>query len=329
VSARAALLGALNRNAARRALAGVSDAVPSFIVVTPQLCHLAPLAAGNHGRRIQPVFIANGVDAGDVAWLRRLSPSVPVIRMRASLRGRAGSLIDHGVIVEHVARVTRAGLFCIQDADCFITDPDFWDSMALDPGTEYAVGPFVRHAEDGRPPFPETFLVGLNRRRMDALRTAYGITAEAVATPAGAAAELLREAGYPPGRYLEERKPYFDTLQQYWIASEYEGWKFRAVPGEGDVVHHVGGTSYLYRTFENLDHWDWWPLNVHYFHLRLLELPACARFRRLFSTLFEFHGSAASLLERYPDFAAGRRRAESDAILASTDAAGRYAGASS
>ena len=34
---------------------------------------------------------------------------------------------------------------------------------------------------------------------------------------------------------------------------------------------HIGGTSYLKNSDYDLTHWDYWPLSVRYFNLRLME----------------------------------------------------------
>jgi hypothetical protein len=127
--------------------------------------------------------------------------------------------------------------------------------------------------------------------------------------------KILSDAGYPAGRVLETYKDYFDTLQQYWVVATHQGMKYRRVPGEGDTVHHIGGTSYLYKSFEKLDHWDYWPLAVHYFNLRILEFAGAAPFRTRFANLIDFHGSAESLLRRFPDFGNGWRKKSADEIL--------------
>jgi hypothetical protein len=322
---RRALLGIANSRIAKKACARLDESrTPSFIVVTPHLVHLAPLAAENHGSRIQPVFVANGIGGPDIAWLRKLSPSVPVIPLRSSLRTGSESLLDHGVVVELVSRALIGKSFAIQDADCFVTDDRFWSTLELDEKKEYAVGPFERGADGDRPAFPETFLVELNGALLARLRREHGITAEAAARPSKRSREVMKAAGYVEGRYLESRKQYFDTLQQFWIASQSAGYNYRIVKGEGESVHHIGGTSYLHRTLQDLAHWDYWPLNVHYFHLRLLELPECARFRDRFTALFQLHSSSRLLLEAYPEYATGWRRRESDLIIDKTMAQSRY-----
>jgi len=300
-----------------------SSALPSYIVVTPHLVHLAPLAARNHTAAVQPVFVTNGLTRIDLAWLQSVSPHVPVIPLRASLGTNPRSLVEHGVVINHLARASLSD-FYIQDADCFISDPEFWASMRIDPSTEYAVGPFMRVGEGERPDFPETFLLCLNRALMEKYRRRFGVTAEPTGRPGSRARRFLASVGYAEGKYLETLKDYFDTLQQFWVAARHEGFQFRLVPGNGTAVHHVGGTSYLFRTFDNLDHWDYWPLNVHYFHLKLLEQPRCSSFRARFRSLIDFHGSSDALLGAFPAFAAGWRRRESDTILDSTGAVGLY-----
>lgn len=319
------VLGIANARAAKNACDELSTSrLGSFIVVTPHLVHLAPLAAMNHGPGVQPVFVANGINARDAEWLARLAPQVPLIPLRSSLRDDSESLLDHGVVVEIISKALHARSFAIQDADCFVTDPAFWDTIVLDEKSEFAVGPFERGADGDRPAFPETFLVRLNGPLLSLQRQQSRITAEATSTPSSRARDVMKSAGYGDGRYLESRKQYFDTLQQFWIASTLAGYRYRIIPGDGESVHHIGGTSYLHRTYDDLAHWDYWPLNVHYFHLRLLELPECARFRDRFSALFRMHKNSSALLEAYPDYASGWRRRESDLIIEKTQAESRY-----
>jgi hypothetical protein len=320
---RSSLLGAANSRIASSSLAPLVGKLNTFIVVTPHLIHLAPLAALNPGKGIRPVFVSNGLSSGDISWLESIAPQVPVIPLKASLGGNPDSLLGHGVIIDCLASASHEA-FCIQDADCFVSDATFWDHVSLDLEKEFAACAFVRKAKGDMPEFPETFLAVLNAPLLRRYRMKYRISAESSAEAPPRARAVLAEAGYGRGEVLENLKNYYDTLQQYWVVATHEGFSFRRLDGEGKTVHHIGGTSYLHRSFENLSHWDYWPLAVHYLHMRVLEMPGAIRFRKRFAKLFEVHDSAAALLGAYPDFAAGRRRANADAILDSLGAAQLY-----
>jgi hypothetical protein len=299
--------------------------VPCYIIVTPHLAHLAPLAAQNHGAGIQPVFVANGIDKTDRDWLRTISPDVPIITLKTSFRGNSKSLLEHGIVINCMT-ATDDSEFCIQDADCFIFDSAFWRGLTLNLETHYAAGPFLREAGAGKPEFPETFLLMLNASLLREYRQRYGITAETAAVPRNRARGILAEAGYPEGTFIDSFKNYYDTLQQFWIVASHEGFHYKVVPGDGETVFHLGGTSYLHADFSDLEHWDYWALNVQYFHLRLLEMPACHRFRERFRGLIDFHGRTDWLLSRYPEFAPGWRRHLSDKIIDATRANDLYGG---
>jgi hypothetical protein len=299
------------------------DLMPSYIVVTPHLLHLAPLAARHHGPHIQPVFVANGLDATDVAWLSSLCPEVPLAPLVSTLTGNKSSVLEHGFVINYLA-AANGRAFCIQDADCFVSEPAFWDTVTLNLDTEYASGPFVRKGCGDGPDFPDTFLLCLNWELLRRYRRTYDISAESAARPRSRARHFLETAGYPEGRYLESLKSYYDTLQQFWVAAQHHGYHYRVLPGDGETVRHVGGTSYLFRAFDDVMHWDYWPLNVHYFHLRLLDLPGCTRFRARFETLLRHHGSSDRLLANHPEFAEGWRRRQSDLILDTMGAASLY-----
>ena len=293
----------------------VSDKIPVYIVVTPHLLHLAPIAARNHGRSFLPIFIGNGLSIEDRTWLKSVCPEVSILPLRASLGKNPDSLIEHGVVIDYLAQ-TESGFFCIQDADCFVTHVNFWDRVSLDLEKEYAVGPFTRKPSGDQREFPETFLLGLNAPLLTSLRKSYGIRSGTTSsTPNRRAQTLLTNAGYPPGNVLESLKDYWDTLQQYWIAATHLGYKYRHLEGEDSDVFHIGGTSYLFNRFDDLAHWDYWPLAVHYFHLRLLEFPACKPIRNRFIKLFEHHHSSHSLLKKHPGFEGGRRHKNIEIIL--------------
>jgi hypothetical protein len=244
-----------------------------------------------------------------------MCPDVPIVSLKASLGNNPDSLLMHGVVIDYLAQAEK-GAFYIQDADCFVSDSSFWNFDPVDLGTEYAACAFVRKGSAERPAFPETFLTALNAPLLRKYRQLYGIVSETAENTDARGVKVLAEAGYPVGRVLETYKDYYDTLQQYWVIAGHEGKRYRRISGEGETVHHIGGTSYLYKSFEKLDHWDYWPLAVHYFNLRILELPAAKRYSARFSGLIEFHQSADVLLGNYPDFASGWRRKNADNILA-------------
>ena len=312
---RSSLLWRLNTRIIARGVKSLPpDTLKSYIVVTPHLVHLAPLATLNHGPRVQPVLVANGLSEADITWLSEMTDA-PVIRLKSSLGRSPDSLLAHGTIIDYLAD-TNPGAFCIQDADCFISDQSFWNSVNIDLSSEYAVCAFVRNGDGDRADFPETFLTILNAPLMREYRRNHDVTSESSSRVSPRAQQALSEAGYPAGRVLETLKDYYDTLQQFWVVATHHGFRFRQIPGEGSTVHHIGGTSYLYRAFDNLDHWDYWPLAVHYLNLRILESPKTSVFRQRFAGLFEFHGSADQLLIKYPAFASGWRRQTSERIIA-------------
>ena len=130
-----------------------------------------------------------------------------------------------------------------------------------------------------------------------------------------AAQEKIRQLGYKPGQYPEQFKGYFDTLQAFWLLALAEGYQFKQIPGVGESVFHIGGTSYLHSSDYDLAHWDYWPLSVIYFNLRLLELPAGERFREQFREIFDRFESSDHLLILFPTFSDSRRFKEMQILL--------------
>lgn len=295
----------------------LGGSMPCYIVVTPHLVHMAPMAAHNHPREFPPVFVANGLDSEDVNWLKGMCPDVPVIVVRAGIRRKSNSMLPHGVIIDMVASA-RPGPFCLQDADCFVADCEFWRLILMDPATEYAAGPFLK-AGGLAGQYPETFFVCVNGDLLVNYTDRYGITSVAGSKPRRRARSALSSAGFGEGQFPEPSKSSYDTLQQYWVMASSNGFRFRYLKGGGETIHHIGGTSYLHSSFEDLAKWDYWPLNVHYFHLRLLEHPEKTRFRPRFKRLIDFHASSEALLDSFPRFRDGWRRRQTDMILENFD----------
>ncbi|MEO8577531.1 MAG: hypothetical protein ABI556_12555, partial [Gemmatimonadales bacterium] len=232
-SIRSAALEQANRLICRRAFEAIEPgSLRTFIVVTPHLIHMAPLAALNHGPKVIPVFVANGLSQDDLGWLRRMSPGVPIIELQTSFSGNPDSLLTHGVVIDHLAGASEAP-FCIQDADCFVLDASFWNDVTIDVREEYATCVFVREGEGDRPAFPETFLTVLNSSLMLEYRRKFSIRSESTARPSRRARTALAGAGYGEGRVLETLKNYYDTLQQFWVIASSKGFHYRKLAGEG------------------------------------------------------------------------------------------------
>ena len=305
---RTAILSRINRGRLRRGFAGfAADTIPIVFIFTPEIAHLAPYCVPAVGPRFKPVLVMNAVHPQDVDWIRSIHPDLPLVELRHSLSRNSQSLLPHGDVLNDLFAVAT-GNFIIQDPDCFVTDPAFWDAVKIEQ-RDFACGAFWEQAQDPDHVLPHTFFLMFN---VDAFRTVaskFQIDAGVIrALPPRAAGKAL-EMGYEPGKYPHKFKDYFDTLQAFWVLSLAEGWKFREIPGQQECVFHIGGTSYLHKTDIDLSHWDYWPLSVLYFNLRLLELHHGQRFRTRYGKLIEAYGSADGLLTTNPEFSSGWRRA--------------------
>jgi hypothetical protein len=295
---------------------------PVFIILTPALVHMAPLAVAVRSPDFQPIFLLNGVSKADQDWLIALVGDVPRIELKVSLTGNELSLVEHGTVIEYLFSASPRS-FCIQDADCFVTDKEFFGKVALNEAEQCASGPFTKTLEKIK--VPDSFLLFLNAPLFRRWRRQYGMIARSTRKAPKKLKNLMAKAGFDAGVYPEQKKGYFDTLQLYWILAQQLGVRFNEIPGAGMKVFHIGGTSYLQRETTELAHWDYWPMNVHYFNLRLLSLPKCARFRERFSLLTRLHGDSNSLLAKSPEYHRGWRHAEVERILAELNANGIYA----
>ncbi len=296
--------------------------IPLLIILTPDLVHMAPLAVALKSPAFWPVFILNGVSKPDRSWLDSLVGDVKMFELKASLTGNSKSLIEHGTVIEYFFEASRHS-FCIQDADCFVTDERFFADLKLNESEQFATGPFTKDLPQIK--VPDTFFLYLNAPLFRRLRSHYGLIARTSRNVPKKFEEIAAKAGFPAGVYPEQKKGAFDTLQLFWILAGQLGARFKQVPGEGERVFHIGGTSYLSRETSDLAHWDFWPMNVHYFNLRLLSLPKCARFRERFASLTRLHGDCDSLLANSPEYRRGWRHAQVEHILERLNADRIYA----
>jgi hypothetical protein len=275
--------------------------------------HLAPLAVLHGHTRIAHLIVGNGLSPGDVEWIRARAPGTPVVRLKASLQGNPKTYLSHAEVVR-LCEKASLGDFCIQDADCFVTDSVWWNELQFRSSAEYAVGPFRKPIQRLGGWMPETYLVLINKRAYRR-REAYGVQPDISADPKPLG-DHLRAQGIREPFFPDAAKSYYDTLQKHWLAAALNGEQFRLLPGADASVHHIGGSSYLTgREAADVSHWDYWPLNTVYFHMRVLEFPQFACFRPRFSNLYDCYGSPEQLLAKYPDFKQSQRFLKSERIL--------------
>lgn len=311
---RADLLSRQNRIRLKRGLSDIWDRTPVCFIFTPEIVHLAPYCTQNIDQsRFAPVLITNAVPSDDVKWMQSVHPDLPLIQLKNSLRRNSLSLVSHGDVLNDLFSVAK-GHFCIQDPDCFVVNDTFWSSVDVN-GNEFACGPFWEHLESHNHVLPHTFFLMFNRDCYRDIQNRYSIDARVIRELPTLAASQAQSLGYAPGAYPHSFKDYFDTLQAYWVLCLTQRLTFRELPGERKDIFHIGGTSYLHKSGVDLAHWDYWPLSVHYFNLRILELPLGERFQSRFCELTKRYTSSAGLLNGNREFSDGWRRAEIDLIL--------------
>jgi hypothetical protein len=318
LSARTRLLRCQNRRRIRDVSAQLQTTkrLPVFVIASPPDLHLAPLAVLNSPPGIFHVVMANGVSLADVVWLRGQIPGIPVVNLKASLQANYQTFLSHAEIVRLCSSIAP-GDFAIQDSDCFVLDSKWWECLRIDDcGAHYAAGPFAKPLHRLGVSMPDTFLVLLHGKSYRA-RELRGIRPDIANSPVPVLAKMLSDRSFVSDYFPDEGKTYYDTLQMHWTAATLEGVSFLELPGADEVVVHVGGSSYLNDLqTDDLCHWDYWPLNTPYFHMRVLESPRFERFRPRFEKLFEKFGSAAKLLEDHPDFLKSNRYSQSERMIA-------------
>jgi len=312
---RAKALSVINRRRIQQAmmLSGMLDKSLLVFVFTEELMHFAPYCIPAATGQFEVMLVLNGVSDDSAQWISSLLPKTCIVRLKSSFRGNVKSLLSHAAVLHDLLTVIRRP-FCIQDPDCFVIDPAFFESVCVDEN-EFAAGPFLKRPTDHDHILPDTFFLMLNPSMYHRLSKEFGISAEILTSLPKKTMKAAETLGYQSGQFTENFKNYFDTLQAYWIVAQAQGKRFRLLPGAGEVVFHIGGTSYLHKSNLDLAHWDYWPLSVQYFNLRLLEQPANARFRGLFPSLFRTYASADDLLQKYPAFRDGYRYRDTHTIL--------------
>lgn len=308
-------LSLVNRSRISRTMqnSGIADKQCIVFIFTEQLMHFAPFCIPETNGQFEVMLLLNGVSDNSTRWLTSLFQETSIVRLKASLTGNAKSLLSHAAVLNDLLAVIQRP-FVIQDPDCFVTDPRFFDEVHV-AEDEFAAGPFVKQPTDHNHILPDTFFLMLNSPLFHRLSREFGISAELITSLPTKAMKAAQTFGYQPGQFTENFKNYFDTLQAYWIVAQAEGKRFRLLEGSGKTVFHIGGTSYLHKCNYDLSHWDYWPLSVQYFNLRLLEQPVNARFRIQFSSLFSTYADADDLLKKYPGFKDGYRYRDAQAIL--------------
>jgi hypothetical protein len=279
---------------------------PVFIVVTPNIVHLASRSALTLPKGIEPFFILNGVDEVDFSWLKKAHPIAHYITLKTSITGRHHNLVSHGEVIDLIARNCEKE-FCLMDADNFLIDPDLFFEMQNLTSKEFASGPFIKDHDKNGNIIPETFLVTINSQHFRQLRGQIGLSAVVTKCPKPSVSSILAQAGFTNGEYPEQQNDFWDTLQIYWCISHHHGFRFRQIENEPEKSIHIGGTSYLTQIGDDISRWNFLPLAVHYLNLRLMELPEMHPFAKRFQHLRNRYESASNLLSMYPDFKKTKR----------------------
>jgi len=228
--------------------------------------------------------------------------------------GNARTYLPHAEVI-NLCHFAAEADFCVQDADCFVTEPSWWKGLRLTSRLQYAAGPFAKDLNRLGGLMPDTYLVLVNGARFSE-SSARGVPPDIAKVPPPALRRLLAARGVTGDYFPEEGKSYFDTLQAQWVMAALEGGELLCLPGADQNVFHIGGSTYLNTRFaEDVAHWDYWPLNTPYFHLRVLESSRFQFLRPRFAALFQQHGSAEEILRRHPDFKNSKRFANSQKLL--------------
>lgn len=289
--------------------------IPVYVIASPPDMHFAPLAVLHSHPRIRHIVVANGVGPAAIAWLRGQLGEVPVVALRASFKRGSINFLPHAEVVRlcQEASVTD---FCIQDADCLVTDGAWWQQLRPLAADEFASGPFRKSANKLDNWMPDTFLVMLNLKSYLG-REALGIRPDITRTPPPRVSEQLHARGIDGAYFADAYNSYFDTLQVHWVAALLDGGKFVVLPGADEFVYHIGGTTYLTgKNDADPKHWDYWPLNTAFVNLRVLESPRFAGVRSQGAWLFSRYQSSAALLQEFPDFMESQRYQNSVRLLA-------------
>ncbi|MFO1000112.1 MAG: hypothetical protein U0936_07235 [Planctomycetaceae bacterium] len=312
---RAKALSVVNRRRILQAMtrSGILEKPLLVFIFTEELMHFARYCIPKTTGQFQVMLVLNGVTDASAQWMTSLLPERCIVRLKSSLSRNSKSMLSHAAVLHDLLAVIRRP-FCIQDPDCFIIDPAFFDSVFVDED-EFAAGPFLKRPTEHDHILPDTFFLMLNSSMYHRLSKEFGVSAELLTSLPKKAMKAAQILGYQPGQFTEKFKNYFDTLQAYWIIAQAEGKRFRLLPGASKTVFHIGGTSYLHNSTLDLAHWDFWPLSVQYINLRLLEMPVNARFRQHFSTLFSIYKDADELVAKYPAFQEGYRYRDIHRIL--------------
>lgn len=308
-------LSTINRSKLRAALREphLGGKVPIFYIFTPELVHFAPFCLPARLDEFEPVILLNAVSREDEEWMRTTLRKRSIVRLTTSLRGNSGSMLAHAEVLNDLFAECDQN-FCIQDPDCFIVDARFWENVGLN-DDHFAGGPFTKRPSSRDHILPDTFFIQFNSAVFKRIAKQYNVSASVTREVTGSALERIKVLGYESGGYPESYKDYFDTLQVFWLLSLAEGLEFLDMPGAANSIFHIGGTSYMHKTNYELSHWDYWPLSVHYFNLRLLERPELERFRGRFRGVIRQHGSSDRILTSHPEFLDSIRYSEIERIL--------------
>ena len=271
------------------------------MVVVPGLTHLAVLAMNQISKREGVILIDNGLFEKEREILKKFLPNIPNFRLKNNRLFGQQMVDTHPEVIESLAYIPKTKVIFI-DPDCYIFDNKILESVIKELDSHLFTSPFYFINEELKETVPETFLIGMNTKKLRQIKRIYGTKFGESSLPVKLK-ELVWRKWQINNPWPQPYKKIYDTIHVFLLAGFVENMTIGRINHDINSLFHVCGTSYNQLSFQSVKDNDLLIINAHYFHLRIIEMMQLDWLNEYFKKLIHHYESSKRLLHNFEDYA--------------------------
>ena len=271
------------------------------MVVVPGLTHLAILAINQISKREGVFLIDNGLFEKEREILDTFLPNISTFKLKNNRLFGQQMVDTHPEVIETLAYVPKNKVVFI-DPDCYIFDNQILDDVIEKLDYHLFTSPFCSFNEELKETVPETFLIGMNTKKLRKIKEIYG-TRFGESSLSVKLKELVWRKWQVDNPWPQPYKKIYDTIHVFLLAGFLENMTIGRIKHDINALFHVCGTSYNQLSFQSVKDNDLLIINAHYFHLRVIEMLQLDWLNEYFKKLIHHYESSKRLLHNFEGYA--------------------------
>ena len=283
------------------------------MVVVPGLTHLAVLAINQISKREGLILIDNGLLEKEREILKKTTPNISTFRLKNNRLFGQQMVDTHPEVIETLAYIPKNKVVFI-DPDCYIFDNKILDTVIKELDSHLFTSPFYFLNEELKETVPETFLIGMNTKKLRKIKGIYG-TRFGESSLSIKLKKLVWRKWQIDNPWPQPYKKIFDTIHVFLLAGFVENMTIGRINYDISSLFHVCGTSYNQLSFQSVKNNDLLIINAHYFHIKIIEMLRLDWLDEYFKALIHHYGNSDKLIHDFEEYSKSNLRVNIDKLI--------------